>query len=65
MFSFVGDTVLDPFGGTGSTAAAAAGCGRHSISFEIDPTYAAIAHKRLQELSRQMFSTTSVEVTGL
>ena len=30
MFSFVGDTVLDPFGGTGTTASAAAECARHS-----------------------------------
>ena len=39
MFSFVGDTVLDPFHGTGTTAAAAAACGRNSISWEIDPEY--------------------------
>lgn len=39
MFSFVGDTVLDPFLGTGTTSAAAAGCGRNSIGYEIDPVY--------------------------
>jgi site-specific DNA-methyltransferase (adenine-specific) len=35
MFSFAGDTVLDPFAGTGSTAVAAIAAGRNSISIEI------------------------------
>jgi DNA modification methylase len=39
MFSFVGDTVLDPFLGTGTTSAAAASCGRNSIGSEVDPDY--------------------------
>ncbi|HWA22365.1 MAG TPA: site-specific DNA-methyltransferase [Caulobacterales bacterium] len=43
MFSFAGDTVLDPFAGTGSTAIAAVAAGRNSISVEIDPAYADLA----------------------
>jgi DNA modification methylase len=39
MFSFVGDTVLDPFGGTGTTTLAASQVGRNSISVEVDPEY--------------------------
>ncbi|HEX2118481.1 MAG TPA: site-specific DNA-methyltransferase [Acidimicrobiales bacterium] len=39
MFSFAGDTVFDPFLGTGTTSAAAAGCGRNSIGSEVDPGY--------------------------
>lgn len=39
MFSFVGDTVLDPFIGTGTTMLAAMKCGRNSIGVEIDPKY--------------------------
>jgi site-specific DNA-methyltransferase (adenine-specific) len=39
MFSFAGDTVLDPFAGTCATAVAAYRAGRNSISNEIDPTY--------------------------
>lgn len=39
MFSFVGDTVFDPFLGTGTTSAAAAACGRNSIGSEVDPGY--------------------------
>lgn len=39
MFSFAGDTVLDPFSGTCATAVAAHRAGRHSISNELDPFY--------------------------
>ncbi len=43
MFSFAGDTVLDPFLGTGSTSVAAIAAGRNSIGVEIDPTYLELA----------------------
>src|SRR6266581_7376887 len=39
MFSFAGDTVLDPFAGSGSTAVAAIRAGRSSISVEIEEGY--------------------------
>ncbi|WP_135821226.1 DNA-methyltransferase [Halostella litorea] len=48
MFSFVGDTVLDPFAGTGSTAVAASRCGRNSVSIELEPEYVDIAEERIQ-----------------
>ena len=47
MFSFVGDTVLDPFTGTGTTSVAAALAGRSSIGVDIDPAYLDMAHQRL------------------
>lgn len=46
MYSFVGDTVVDPFAGLGTTARAAALTGRNSISLEIEPGYLAAAQKR-------------------
>lgn len=49
MFSFAGDTVLDPFAGTGTTAAAAMVCGRSSISVEIEEKYLTMAEQRLRE----------------
>jgi DNA modification methylase len=49
MFSFVGDTVLDPFAGTGSTAVGASRCGRHSVSVEIEDEYVDIAENRITE----------------
>lgn len=39
MFSFVGDVVLDPFLGSGSTTEAAIRAYRSSIGYEIEPTY--------------------------
>jgi DNA modification methylase len=39
MFSFSGDTVLDPFGGTGSTAVAALLEERNSVTVDVEPTY--------------------------
>src|SRR5262249_38136769 len=43
MFSFAGDTVLDPFAGTGTTPVAAVREGRNSVSVEIDEAYYGIA----------------------
>ncbi len=39
MFSFVGDTVVDPFSGSGTNAIAAARTGRNSIGYEITEKY--------------------------
>ena len=39
MFSFVGDTVLDPFVGTGTTTAAAIRAFRSSVGYEIESSY--------------------------
>jgi len=49
MFSFVGDTVLDPFTGTGTTNLAAMRTGRNSIGYEIDKEYLSMAEKRLRK----------------
>jgi DNA modification methylase len=46
MFSFAGDTILDPFSGTGSTTLAAIRSGRNSIGVEIEPQYLKIARSR-------------------
>ena len=54
MFSFVGDTVLDPFSGTGSTALAAMRAGRNSMSSEVDPHYFALSRRRLEDELRQV-----------
>lgn len=48
MFSFAGDTVLDPFVGTGSTSVAAINCGRSSIGIDIEPRYLRIAYARIR-----------------
>jgi DNA modification methylase len=63
MFSFVGDTVLDPFMGTASTNVAAWRCGRNSIGIEVDPHYFQLARKRLDEQTRDLFETATVKVS--
>jgi modification methylase len=47
LFSFAGDTILDPFVGTGTTNLAAIATGRNSIGNEIEPAYLKIAEQRL------------------
>jgi len=42
MFTFVGDTVLDPFLGSGTTASAAFSLGRNCIGYEINEKYLSI-----------------------
>jgi DNA modification methylase len=49
MFSFVGDTVFDPFLGTGTTSAAAAACGRNSVGCEVDPEYFSLCTERVRD----------------
>jgi len=53
MFSFAGDTVLDPFAGAGSTSQAAIMSGRNSIANEIEAAYIEIARQRITRMARQ------------
>lgn len=50
LFSFYDETVLDPFGGIGTTAIASIDLGRQCICFEQNPDYAKIIQDRCQEL---------------
>ena len=57
MFSFTGDTVLDPFCGSGTTMIAALKAGRNSIGIEIDPEYCRMAARFLKAETSNLFST--------
>lgn len=57
MFSFTGDTMLDPFCGTGTTMIAALRTGRNSIGVEIDPEYCRMAARYLKAETSDLFST--------
>jgi DNA modification methylase len=62
MFSFAGDTVLDPFLGTGTTVVAAMRAGRSSIGVEIDPGYLEQARRRALRESRTPFTCGATDV---
>ena len=60
MFSFHGDTVLDPFCGTGTTMIAALRYGRNSIGIDIDPEYCRMAARYLKKESSNLFINTEL-----
>jgi len=66
MFSFVGDTVLDPFMGTGTTNVACARWGRNSIGIEVDSRYFEMARSRIAEEGADLYtgSTMRTRVNG-
>jgi len=49
MYSLAGDTVLDPFLGTGTTSVAALASARHSVGLEIDAALRAVSHDSLAD----------------
>jgi DNA modification methylase len=60
MFSFVGDTILDPFMGSGTTNLACARWGRNSIGIEIDAKYYEIARKRIAAHCAHLYISSTV-----
>lgn len=57
LFTKRGATVLDPFVGVGSTLKACAVDGRRGVGIELNPTFAALARRRLQTEVRDLFAT--------
>lgn len=54
MFSFVGDTVLDPFAGTFTTTLATMKAKRNSIGNELDPAYFEMGKQRVEAQADEM-----------
>ncbi len=50
MYSVYGDTVLDPFWGTGTTTAAALAAARNSVGYELDAEFVDAFDRRVEEL---------------
>jgi len=50
FYSRKGDTILDPFSGSGTTCLVARKLGRHYIGIEKEPEYCALAEKRIKEM---------------
>jgi len=61
MFSFVGETVLDPFLGSGTTTLAAQNLNRSSIGYEINESFLPFIKEKLRIKEPNMFNKTIVE----
>ena len=60
MFSFPGETVMDPFMGSGTTAAVARKLGRNSIGYEINPEFIPLIKHKIG--GNSLYETTEIEV---
>ena len=60
MFSFVGDTVLDPFVGSGTTSLAAKNLGRNSVGYEINSKFIEMIKQKLDVGVGKMFDNSTV-----
>ncbi len=58
MFSFVCDTVLDPFAGSGTANLSAKNLGRDSVGYEINPEYIPVIKEKLGVKQRDIYETT-------
>ena len=58
MFSFVGETVLDPFTGSGTTSLAAKNLDRNSIGYEINPEFIPFIKEKLEVHQQDLSGTT-------
>jgi len=63
MFSFVGDTVLDPFMGSGTTSLAARNTGRNSLGYEINSEFISLMKEKLEVHQKDLLGTTYEFVT--
>ncbi|HNY52992.1 MAG TPA: DNA methyltransferase [Bacteroidales bacterium] len=63
MFSFVGDTVLDPFAGSGTTNMAAKNLERNSIAYEINPEFIPIIKEKIGFSQIDIYGTTYELIT--
>lgn len=59
---FVGDTVLDPFLGTGTTSVAAARTARNSVGVEVDRKYVELARGRFLDEAGGLFERAELEL---
>ena len=58
MFAFAGDTVLDPFAGSGTSNLAAKNLGRNSVGYEINSDFIPIIKEKLQSNQKDIHNST-------
>ena len=57
LYSYRGDTVLDPFMGSGTTGVAAVVTGRKWVGYEVDPGYVDLALERIRRAGNPLLKT--------
>lgn len=62
LYSFVGDTVLDPFLGSGTTTKAAMLLRRNSIGYEINPDYLEIIKEKIDFSNERLLENIKIEI---
>ena len=62
MFSFVGDTILDPFLGSGTTTLAAKNLDRNSVGFEINKKFLPIIKEKIGANKDELFKGATFEI---
>jgi DNA modification methylase len=63
MFTFMGETVLDPFLGSGTTSLVAKNLTRNSIGYEINPEFVPVIQEKLGLLQGALFTEKEVQIT--
>ncbi|NUL81223.1 MAG: site-specific DNA-methyltransferase [Armatimonadetes bacterium] len=59
MFTFIGETVLDPFLGSGTTSRAAYNLGRNSIGYEVNPEFLPVIRSKICGRDNNLFEAAS------
>lgn len=62
MFSFVGETVLDPFLGSGTTSKVAMELGRNSVGYEINKDFLSVIEEKIGENKESLFKKDTIDV---
>lgn len=64
LYTYVGDTVLDPFLGSGTTCVVAKSLARKSIGYEVNPDYRRTIEARIDDVRVLKVWTPSIKVNG-
>ena len=62
MFSFVGDSILDPFLGSGTTTQAAIELKRNSIGYEINKKFLPVIKEKIGFNQKDLFNRLKFEI---
>jgi modification methylase len=62
MFTFVGETVLDPFLGSGTTSLAAKNLGRNSVGYEINKEFVPVIEEKLGVRQGELFAEDEIQI---